>query len=883
MKRLLIALGFGFASTVALGQANISLRAATATVAGKPEVRLRWTIARGWLPAGGFRLYRAVGGAKKLVFESKPVSDAAIDALYAKTGKGRGLWSLAKTVAPTEPTLSFQPVRPASAAALFQQRKTLLGGLMAKPGPAVPKAQKSQQLSQLNATFGRGGARPAPPAAPSGLTPLAARGELHLAAFVNPAAAEVVGLGATDRDAKSGEVVTYTLHGLTAAKVESAQPVATLSNFAVGQDAPPPAPTGLAAFQDDEEVSLRWDRIPAATEASLLHASFRIYRLDPGKSAPTLRTSKPLVIMALDGDLEPVAFFVDKLEVPGTHTYQVSLVDGFGRESARTPLSFTAVDWRRPDPPPLAGASLGSLVRRFQIPGRVKSGGRIEPTAGLTPTVVWVPPTDARKLPIKYHIYRTDLDQAAAAPVRITANPIDGTSVPLQTPAEFESAVTDLLGPDYLAKLQADLIAAESAPPGPNRAKNIAKASAKVDALVKALRARLAASGVRKFEDAGAGKDHRFAYSIVALYVMNGLESEEAAAGIVGIPDRTPPPAVTGGAGLFKPAPPRPLAFKIAPTKLSRTAYVGPRIKADKAAPRAAAAKSLGRTFAGLTFAPRKPLKLALPAKDHGGSVELTWTGFPNLKDVRYLVRRKLGSERFADVGISAPNQAKFVDPVPRSRSRTYDYEVTPVTRWNVRGPAATFAVSVPSTVSPEPVNLLSVRPGPSEGSVEIRFETLPVDQSVTSYQVLLNGQVVKTVAASEAANGLLTAIDAGRALGAPLRYSVLGVAGALKSPPSAELTVTLKKLSTAAPTGLAGQTTPKGVQLSWTAAPGATSYAIRRRVGAAGPWAVVAAKVVGVAYLDASAVPGVAYSYAVVAVDAAGNVSPPATCSATG
>ncbi len=81
------------------------------------------------------------------------------------------------------------------------------------------------------------------------------------------------------------------------------------------------------------------------------------------------------------------------------------------------------------------------------------------------------------------------------------------------------------------------------------------------------------------------------------------------------------------------------------------------------------------------------------------------------------------------------------------------------------------------------------------------------------------------------------------------------------------------------APTGLTGTPTCAGIDLSWTASAGATSYNILRGSTCAGV-VQIATGVTGTTYSDATAVPGTSYFYAVQAVGCGS--SPNSACSAS-
>ncbi len=86
------------------------------------------------------------------------------------------------------------------------------------------------------------------------------------------------------------------------------------------------------------------------------------------------------------------------------------------------------------------------------------------------------------------------------------------------------------------------------------------------------------------------------------------------------------------------------------------------------------------------------------------------------------------------------------------------------------------------------------------------------------------------------------------------------------------EVSTTPASLPPPAPTGLSATAGDARVQLSWTAAVGATGYTVKRAASAAGPYATLASGLTATAYLDNSGLSnGSTYHYTVSAANAAG------------
>lgn len=712
--------------------------------------------------------------------------------------------------------------------------------------------------------------------------PLKARSDLHLAALVDARNAETLGLGATDAGVANGATVNYSLVAAAAGGRDGAT-LGVLNGFRVGADAPPPAPTGLLFFQDEEEVHLRWTRLPAAVETRLLAASYRIQRFTPPSPAGANLTPRPLMIMDVDGK-EPASFFVDELARPGTYRYQLVLVDGFGRASPPAVLAVSAEEWRRPDPPAKAYVGPGAAFRdafkagtrgEFRLP--ILTARASSPP--VTPTVAWrsCPPLDG--MAVKYLVYRYSLDQPNVAATKLTPAPIDGTILAVQTDAQLEAAIDAVFGPAYLDDMEAkvQLIAnrpAKTAAEIQARARDAAKARAKLEIVKRTLRASFQALPPRQFVDAGAPRDGRYFYSITALYAPLGLESQESAAGSIDVPDLTPPPAVSLGAPKFTAAPAPPKTFAKSPPKTSRPAFVADQIRA-----RSQIAKSPlvrpgkpANPKSPLTMQ-RLPLKLSLPPSDFGGTLDISWTGLNRL-GIRYRIRRRIGSEPFADVALTAPGAVTFRDRLPRSRARTYDYEIAAISRWNVIGATAQLKVPVPATVPPDVPNVLSAAVGNADGEILVRVELAGSDQGIAKYRFFRDNQAAGEVLASTAQGGVVTYRDQGRNPGVRHAYTVEAeTAAGIKSPRSTAIFGKAVKTVAAPPTGLTGNPGPTGVLLTWTAAPGATGYVVRRKIGNS-PATVLVARHPAIAFTDIHAMRGRTYVYEVSAVDAQGNVS---------
>jgi len=857
---------------------SVILKAATATVGARPQVRLRWQLPEGWIPAGGFKLYAVKGTTKRLVKAIAPPNDTTIDNLLGAKFKGRKVGSLAATNRSGLPKLTFDPIRGTSQAGRFQNLKTLTSDVrklrgsksaFQKTAPLI-EMQKALQ-SALRGPKGIGsGFKPAN----TGLEPTAAsivraRQELTLASLVDPRAAETIGLGAVDSAVQSGESVRYELYEVSATGAESKDPVGVLASFVVGADPVPPAPTGITFAQDENQIFLRWDRVAPAFEKAVGAVSYRISRTGGGVTSPVNLTPKPVLI--LDTSEEPLAFFTDRVTLPGTYQYTVTLVDGFGRSVASAPFSATVEDWRRPEPPK-TGRAVAS-VRAAAIQPRLQ-GGKITPPPSINfgrPTVslVWEASGAEPGLSVRYKLYRQDLDQAGSEPVPISATPLAGIPLEVGTSEQLNRAVLSVYGDDYFAEIDNAIVELE----GISRSSSSPAAKAKADASLKSLRiakakrmailkARWQARPPLQTPDLQVGADRKFSYFVTAMYAENELESEPTPLGDVQLPSDVQPPMPAGLAARFTASPKRAVQFSLPKNNL---------VKASKAKVRQPQTKqSLGV----------KPLpqaaareKLTIPPVDTGGTVTLTWNAV-NLKEVVYKVQRKSANGPTVDLG-TVKGKTTFTDSIPRGKQREVIYLVTAISRWGIAGAVAQLPTTLPATVTPSTPFLLSAAPK-GDGEIQLSIARPPVEDGVSKITILRDGAPAGTLTVTEGETDL-TFIDTGCAPKQSHSYTVVTeTAAGTKSAASNAVKAFAVKQSTAPATNGRVTVGETGVVLSWNA-PAGTAYAIiRRSTGAGQPVIVVGAKVVGTTFLDTSALTGRAYIYSVVLVDSSGNVSTP-------
>ncbi len=399
-------------ATAASGAApSVVLRAAAAVnTQGKIEVRLRWSLQDGWLPDGGFNVYRYDGAAAANTMPSPlngvPLGNFAIANAPAAVQTGAthsvqvgALLGKAKSSA-TLPPLSTPVTRGASAQAQFDQLGAVARTAHSTQATQAAIAAAAKSLATAptgnRASVVAGGAAPAPsvgPVAPVGArvsangvrraaptaidVTMQARRTLIMSAALHPEVASVLGLSFDDSNVTPGQTYTYRL-----TNAQNATPLAT-ATITVPQSSAqlkPAAPAGLQAQQlNADSVALRWQRLSSADEASLGVAQYDIYRLsmpDTLAAAPSDRqkvssqgkklNDEPVLVTdnvspsstSSAAATEAPAFFTDTTPPVVSVTYRVTVTDIFGRTSDPAQLSFAVQDWHKPLPVPYVGGQL---------------------------------------------------------------------------------------------------------------------------------------------------------------------------------------------------------------------------------------------------------------------------------------------------------------------------------------------------------------------------------------------------------------------------------------------------------------------------------------------------------------------------------------------
>lgn len=1001
---------------------KVELFAASDTENGKPVVRLAWRVTEGWLSEGAkvyeieqgpirpqtspsipgvpgvrspapARISKTLPSAgagsskKRLVADVAPVKDEDIDATLDQGQRGRKLASVARKPLNSPRALNFSLRRSPSAAGDFQNLKKATEEIrdLSRAAPTRDNerklAESKNKLRMLRggvpgpapATPGQAG-QPVAPARDVDDDVLDARRRLHLLALSRPDAADKIGMAGKDNRVKVGEKVTYAIFAVSGGQ-EQETPLDTVT-ITVGADEPPPAPTGVTALQDEDRVMLRWDRVPESEEMKLLSVTYRVERSggatrrgDSDSGAPG-RISRDIVapkwiplnnrpIMIFDGEeAESRAFASDTLTLAGETSYRVSMVDGFGRQSAWSIVKLDVVDWRKPGEPRLPQAKLRvEAAPLVSAPGAARPAGRgvdasklaLEtpgtyslrtwsesvlnmPAPRATVVVSWSRPEGVPSdLSVRYRIYRLNMDDPAMASAQdplaaaqlMTPQPIEGTPLVLDAAGFVQSAsLSALRTRPYLT-------------PGLSQLAT----NSEVD------RER------RSWVDSSCDIDRFYKYFIVAEYQQNGFVSLPVDTGVVAVPDPRPPQAVVAlKVDGFTFAPeravsriaiadrlqPRVMAmggvldlkgFDYAKLGLNKWSYPGgsslrtlvPRAGAEvrtgvppRAAPSGVKAPSIAAPSGSGGDSPRTPsLKVAEPPRfslpraapgdlmgerlvramkrtelnlaprNDGGTVDLSWQASQTLPGLKYRVRRRAadgGPSPWADVALLSTTTRK--DPVPRSRNRRYEYQVIPISRWGVEGPAATISYDAPATVSPSTPEVLSVGPHPTEdGVVQIRFVAAAEEEGVTEYRIWRTGSIQPVGTVAHMAGRSELEWSGPLAVGDSASLSVSArTSGGRESARSREVVGQAVKTKASPPTDVSVRQTMQGNAVEWASAIDAVAYTVTRRPAAGGAMVVIVGRLPAIAgrnvYLDTTAIDGKSYVYEVRAIDSAGNSS---------
>lgn len=845
---------------------RVRLLAASEPSGSAVDVKLRWVINEGWVPPGGFRLYRVAVGKKTRVYPPATASTAKLSPQVTALRQSAVLPFSGDSKLFAE-TLT----RPPSSASVFQARSTKAKELIKKPQMNGRILKESLiTLPPVSSFFNNLKAPPTGPRmqtlAKPGEKVLDARRALIFSALASPASADVLGFGATDKGLPAGTTVGYELYEVGSDGRDAANPVASISGFRAGADPMPTPPTNVLATQIGEgEVELRWDRLNEADETKAGLALYDIRRftgtqgITPVQPAlgrtvttpGTVLTPQPIVIADLKtttGFVEPFSFFADKAAEPGRNTYSVVLVDGFGRRSAPATVVIDVEDLRVPSAPsPIA----------VELTGGGRNMIRVREAPNQPPIkVTWNANSDDN---VRYFIYRKDTE-TTAAPVKLTPNPISGTPVGTRVRRTAKGSVT---------------------------------------------------TPTRSYTDSTAEPDRKYQYILRSTYTFNPLhESSDAPTAVIDVPSFAKPGIPSG----FKVDAFKPTGAKNAELKsysLSSGTFKG--VDLTFGNPISPVRPPTGPTLptgAGQINLP-KALK---PAVEIGGSFVVRWNAMPNMREPLYRVVRQVKGQPATSIEAGTSKTTSFTDNLPRSQKVTYEYTVLCQSRWGVKGTkAAVVEVVAPATLPPASPAVVSVAPTASGDGITVILQPNAEEDDIQTYRVYR-----KTLARAQPLRPTMGKVDRfRRTVNAPLPltpaqdpandtgYELAGQInpGAvlslvdtaakdatkkyfykveavnrlnMRSERSEPIGAEVLKMSIPAPANLSATGVADGINLSWQAVAGAKSYVVKRAPASGGEFTQVSAVLTTTSYSDKTAVRGRRYRYVVVALDVFGNVSLP-------
>jgi hypothetical protein len=592
---------------------TVVFKAAAAQGSDGMEIRLRWSLQDGWLPDGGFNIYRSDRTAPLNLRplgvspSSNAPAEIPVGTSHTHTFKlGTLLQRAAQAPAGSAvPPLITNTVRPASSASRFaqlatsaQQHHTLLASSL----PVQGSANSNAGSGTLSAAQGlpASGAKALPHTAGAMQTPpldssIAARRTLLLGAAVSSDVASALGMAYDDANVTAGQTYKYTLRAVISGKEYDAASI-TMAVPTSATGLKPPAPTNLQAAQlGVQSVGLRWQRLSVADEMSLGVAKYDIYRSEgvPGSKPSSSLGMKlnDLPVLVTDtgesttaggaGSGEPATFFNDNTPpelggagnaVMGTATsvaltYQVTVTDIFGRTSDPGQVTLTFQDWHKPLAVPVVAAQL-QIAPQFQQEMKAYRAARLRlyrrPVPFFKTPLTQAPPrqeilvawTPSYQDPADNSILSSGIKPPQAG-LAYKIYRLD-TESQAQSPTLLATVTPDSNSLIWAAQLQAggarDSLANQACLAYKNLAwtpncDNLSDAD-KTSYLTQAQ----LSPGVKvyTYADTSAQKDHYYRYFVGAVFTRNSEESALTRGSVIAYPNFTPPVAVTDATYTFQ-------------------------------------------------------------------------------------------------------------------------------------------------------------------------------------------------------------------------------------------------------------------------------------------------------------------------------------------
>jgi chitodextrinase len=245
--------------------------------------------------------------------------------------------------------------------------------------------------------------------------------------------------------------------------------------------------------------------------------------------------------------------------------------------------------------------------------------------------------------------------------------------------------------------------------------------------------------------------------------------------------------------------------------------------------------------------------------------VTLTWTAATDNVGVTGYVLSRGG------VQINQPTGLTFTDS-GLTDGTSYTYAIAATDAAGNVGPTSTVTITTPDVTPPTaPASFTAVAAGPSQ--INLSWTAAIDNVGVTGYVLSRGGVQIKQLTG-------LTYSDPNLSPGTSYTYSIYAIDAAGNVGPTATVTVTAGDVTppTAPGSLTAVAASSSQVNLTWTAATdnvGVTGYVLTRG-------GVQINESAGLTFADSGLAAGTSYTYAITAVDAAGNVGPAKTATVT-
>ncbi|MHB8635335.1 MAG: hypothetical protein ACYC96_02565 [Fimbriimonadaceae bacterium] len=506
---------------------------ATVHVNGAPVVRLRWVMDEGWIPNGGYNLYRS-DGTTTLKLNSAPLR------VKDQQGLNDKVYQLAAQPVRLNVGQSFLlPIKATrvSSAPAFSAMRTAVKGITGAAGGPGTESQIRNAVSKTAAVVAYMAALPKRPTQPTkpvytNVQKVAmARSHLAVTAMTLPGAAETLGMGFDDTKVTLNAPYTYTLKAIIDG-VEN--PIATFK-ITVGKDPLPPAPLVEEPVQTGvQAMSLHLEIPQGVDEASFGMLYYKVLRTDATHPAGVVLANGHIVptYQTTSGGVEVASLvsYLDSGVAIGNVSYGVQLFDSFGRSNA-SPVAVTAVVKDIAPPAPVTGATA-----TYQAP---KGGGGQFVIVHFAPSKGDATASKPNPADVSYLYLRKVADDPSAAWTAVTPTP-----VALAYAQESRLTVREM-GALYPQMLTAERVAAQ---------RSLTKATPRLRATIasrivavgqmkftafKASNAGLIAVNafpVGEFADTSVQPDHYYEYRIVPVLKRNGVAGDMGATSPVGVP-----------------------------------------------------------------------------------------------------------------------------------------------------------------------------------------------------------------------------------------------------------------------------------------------------------------------------------------------------------